>query len=117
LTESCAHGVEEPTPRKPVEVMVVVPVLPAAKKLERVEFAKREVEVALANVVLPERVSVVAEMPPFALSWPPTLSTEPIVEDAVTESADVVAPVNVALVPVRVAIVAAPNVAPPSALN
>jgi len=71
-----------------------------------------DVDVAPWSEVPPSTVSV-----EFALSAEAKLRTPEMVVEPLTANALVVAPVNVALVPVRVAIVAAPNVAPPSALN
>ena len=55
FTESSAHGVVVPTPRKPAEVIVVVPVWPAAKMLARKDDAKSDVDVA---PVVVERLAV-----------------------------------------------------------
>ena len=52
FTESMPHGVVEPTPRKPAEVIVVVPVWPAAKVLVRWEAVKNVVVVAFVVVEL-----------------------------------------------------------------
>jgi hypothetical protein len=56
-TDKRADGVEVPMPSAPVDVIVVVPVCPAAKRLERYVTVKRLVDVALASVALPVTVS------------------------------------------------------------
>jgi hypothetical protein len=78
LMERSAQGVEEPTPRKPLEVMVVVPVAPAAKKLVRSDLVNSLVEVDWVILSVP---------PPTALKSPVS------VVDPVTERAEEVAPV------------------------
>lgn len=88
--ERLAHGVELPTPTNPAEVTVVVPVEPNAAVLANMLPAKRLVEVAACSEELPKTVRA-----PLALSAPPTLRTEEIVEEPVTASAVVVAPTAV----------------------
>ena len=57
--ERLAHGVDEPTPRKPCEVIVVVPVLPKEAMFARSALAKKvPVEVAPVKVA-PANESVV----------------------------------------------------------
>ena len=56
-TPSDICGEVVPIPRKPADVIVVVPVCPAEKRLKRPLPAKKLVEVAFASVVLPVTVS------------------------------------------------------------
>ena len=65
-----------PTPRKPAEVMVVVPVWPKEAMLAKRERVNSEVEVDCCSDVLPNTVSA-----PLAARVPPTLSVVPMVEE------------------------------------
>jgi hypothetical protein len=60
VVETCmakaANGDEVPTPTNPAEVMVVVPLCPAAKVLKRPLVPKKFEEVAFASVVFPAKV-------------------------------------------------------------
>ena len=90
-TERLAKGEELPTPRKPAEVIVVVPVCPKEATLARRLLVNSLVEVAFWSDVLPATVSV-----PLAFNAPPILRSKEMVVEPVTASAVVVAPAKVA---------------------
>ena len=68
--------------------VVVFRILP-----DEIPVIENDVVVALVRSDEPESVVEAMIADRLALSWPPTLSTPPMVEDAVTESAEVVAEV------------------------
>lgn len=78
LTENCAHGVEEPTPRKPALVMVVVPVAPnCARFAESIELDALPLNCCKpVQVFACARLSVAVSVSPSEAGEPPIVSVE-----------------------------------------